>query len=40
MAKGWVVCPCMTKTLGSSSSGVTSSIGGTDLMIVSDSDVN
>ena len=23
MVKGWVVCPCMTKTLGSPSSGVT-----------------
>ena len=23
MVKGWVVCPCMSKTLGSLSSGVT-----------------
>ena len=23
MVKGWVVCPCMSKTLGSPSSGVT-----------------
>ena len=23
MIKGWVVCPCMTKTLGSPSSGLT-----------------
>ena len=23
MARGWVVCPCMSKTLGSQSSGVT-----------------
>ena len=23
MAKGWVVCPCMTRTQGPSSSGVT-----------------